>query len=225
MGLVLVVDDDYNICDLITMYLEKEGYKVVTANDGVQALEVFKTAAPDMVLLDIMLPGMDGIDVCREIRRISRVPVIMLTAKGETFDKVLGLEIGADDYIVKPFEPREVIARIKAVLRRVQSQKSETKELVFPGLVINITTYTLEINGQETEVPKKELELLYYLASNPNRVFSRDMLLDKVWGYDFYGNSRTVDVHIHRLREKLDGVSESWRLKTVSGVGYKFETA
>ena len=225
MSLVLVVDDDYNICDLITMYLEKEGYKVVTANDGVQALEVFKTAAPDMVLLDIMLPGMDGIDVCREIRRISRVPVIMLTAKGETFDKVLGLEIGADDYIVKPFEPREVIARIKAVLRRVQSQKSETKELVFPGLVINITTYTLEINGQETEVPKKELELLYYLASNPNRVFSRDMLLDKVWGYDFYGNSRTVDVHIHRLREKLDGVSASWRLKTVSGVGYKFETA
>ena len=225
MSLVLVVDDDYNICDLITMYLEKEGYKVVTANDGVRALEVFKAAAPDMVLLDIMLPGMDGIDVCREIRRISRVPVIMLTAKGETFDKVLGLEIGADDYIVKPFEPREVIARIKAVLRRVQAQKPETKELIFPGLVIDITTYTLRINGKEVDVPKKELELLYYLASNPNRVFSRDALLDKVWGYDFYGNSRTVDVHIHRLREKLDGVSESWRLKTVSGVGYKFETA
>lgn len=225
MNLVLVVDDDYNICDLITMYLEKEGYKVVTANDGVRALEVFKAATPDMVLLDIMLPGMDGIDVCREIRRISRVPVIMLTAKGETFDKVLGLEIGADDYIVKPFEPREVIARIKAVLRRVQANKPETEELVFSGLVINLTTYTLLINGKETEVPKKELELLYYLASNPNRVFSRDALLDKVWGYDFYGNSRTVDVHIHRLREKLDGVSESWRLKTVSGVGYKFETA
>ena len=223
MSLVLAVDDDYNICDLITMYLEKEGYKVITAHDGIKAVETFKAAAPDIVLLDIMLPGADGIEVCREIRRISRTPVIMLTAKGETFDKVLGLEIGADDYIVKPFEPRELVARIKAVLRRSQPKLDETEELVFPGLVINLTTYTLIINGKETEVPKKELELLYYLASNPNRVFSRDALLDKVWGFDFYGNSRTVDVHIHRLREKLDGVSDVWRLKTVSRVGYKFE--
>ena len=224
MTSVLVVDDDYNICDLLRMYLEKEGYGVTTANDGTKALEEFRKSAPDLVLLDLMLPGIDGIEVCREIRRISRTPVIMLTAKGETFDKVLGLEIGADDYIVKPFLPRELLARIKAVLRRTNPSENVSEELVYPGLRINLTTYELEINGKAAEIPKKELELLYFLASNPNRVFSRDQLLDKIWGYDFYGNSRTVDVHIHRLREKLDGVSDNWKLKTVSGVGYKFET-
>jgi len=221
---VLIVDDDYNICDLLRMYLEKEGYGVSAAYNGNDALDKFKNSAPDLVLLDLMLPGIDGIEVCREIRRISRTPVIMLTAKGETFDKVLGLEIGADDYIVKPFEPRELLARIKAVLRRTGASENVSEEIVYPCLRINLSTYSLEINGKMVEIPKKELELLYFLASNPNRVFSRDSLLDKIWGYDFYGNSRTVDVHIHRLREKLDGISDKWKLKTVSGVGYKFET-
>ena len=221
---ILVVDDDLNICDLVRMYLVKEGYTVSCANDGAAALKTFREVTPELVLLDIMLPEKDGFEVCREIRKISNVPIIMLTAKGETIDKVLGLELGADDYIVKPFEPRELVARVKAVLRRIEQKSDESREVVYPGLNVNLTTYELKILGKEVEVPRKELELLYFLASNPNKVFTRDQLLDSVWGYDVYVNSRTVDVHIHRLREKLDGIDAGWSLKTVSGVGYKFET-
>ncbi len=224
MASILVVDDDFNICDLLRMYLQKEGHTVTLSHDGIDAIEKFRRCTPQLVLLDIMLPGKDGIEVCREIRRMSSVPVIMLTAKGETFDKVLGLEMGADDYIVKPFEPRELLARVKAVLRRSDGKGNADEEVVFPGLSVNITKYELKILGEAVELPKKELELLYFLAANPNKVYTRDQLLDGVWGYDFLGNSRTVDVHIHRLREKLDGVSSNWCLKTVSGVGYKFET-
>ena len=221
---ILVVDDDYNICDLVRLYLEKEGFTVVFAHTGTEALKVFREVIPELVVLDLMLPEKDGIEVCKEIRRVSNVPVIMLTAKGETFDKVLGLEIGADDYIVKPFEPRELVARVKAVMRRSDSGSKDSREVIYPGLSVNLSTYELKIKGEKVEVPKKELELLYYLASNPNMVFSRDKLLDEVWGYEFYGNSRTVDVHIHRIREKLEGISDKWHLATISGVGYKFET-
>lgn len=221
---VLVVDDDLNICELLRLYLEKEGYNVIIANDGLSAINSFQESHPDIVLLDIMLPQLDGWQVCREIRKFSDKPIIMLTAKGETFDKVLGLELGADDYVVKPFDAKEVVARIKAVLRRtVTPTVEENKEVRFEKLMINRTNYELRVNGQKVDTPPKELELIYHLASNPNRVFTRDQLLDEIWGYDYYGDSRTVDVHVKRLREKLEGVSEKWALKTVWGVGYKFE--
>lgn len=223
MQKILVVDDDYNICDLVRMYLEKEGFEISVAYNGNDALEVFRNIAPDLVVLDIMLPGKDGMEICKEIRRVSKIPIIMLTAKGGTVDKILGLEFGADDYVVKPFEPRELVARVKAVLRRSEPMSEASQEIIYPGLSVNLTTYELKIDGKKVEVPKKELELLYYLASNPNKVFSRDKLLDSVWGYEFYGNSRTVDVHIHRLRERLEGVKANWSLKTINGVGYKFE--
>lgn len=221
---VLIADDDNNISELIKVYFEKDGFQTVVAHDGRQAVELFKSEAPSIVILDVMMPEMDGWQVCREIRRVSNIPIIMLTAKGETFDKVLGLELGADDYMVKPFDPKELIARVKAVLRRSETKETNTeKELVFPNLTINLTNYELKINGTITEVPPKELELLYFLASNPNRVFTREQLLEQVWGFDYFGDSRTVDVHIKRLREKLEGVEGNWSLKTVWGVGYKFE--
>ncbi|MDD4808093.1 MAG: response regulator transcription factor [Oscillospiraceae bacterium] len=223
-GKILVVDDDQNICELLRLYIEKENFDVVIANDGRQALKLFDEQNPDLVLLDIMLPELDGWQVCREIRRKSQCPIIMLTAKGETFDKVLGLELGADDYVVKPFETKEVVARIKAVLRRTGKNNNQTvKEVHYDKLSINLTNYELKVNGKVIDTPPKEMELIYHLASNPNRVFTRDQLLDEVWGFDYYGDSRTVDVHVKRLREKLEGVSDQWCLKTVWGVGYKFE--
>ncbi|ARP49525.1 MULTISPECIES: response regulator transcription factor [Caproicibacterium] len=223
-GKILVVDDDQNICELLRLYIEKENFEVVIANDGRQALKLFDEQNPDLVLLDIMLPELDGWQVCREIRRKSQCPIIMLTAKGETFDKVLGLELGADDYVVKPFETKEVVARIKAVLRRTGKNNNQTvKEVHYDKLSINLTNYELKVNGKVIDTPPKEMELIYHLASNPNRVFTRDQLLDEVWGFDYYGDSRTVDVHVKRLREKLEGVSDQWCLKTVWGVGYKFE--
>lgn len=223
---ILVVDDDQNICELLRLYLEKEGYTVKLVNDGVSAINAFKQEAPDLMMLDIMLPKLDGWQVCREIRKFSDKPIIMLTAKGETFDKVLGLELGADDYVTKPFDTKEIVARIKAVLRRTStsSEDSDIKEVNFDKLSINLTNYEMRVNGVQVDTPPKELELIYHLASNPNRVFTRDQLLDEVWGFDYYGDSRTVDVHVKRLREKLDGVSDKWDLKTVWSVGYKFET-
>lgn len=221
---ILVVDDDQNICELLRLYMEKEGYNVAIANDGVQALTTYRQFNPNIVILDIMLPKKDGWEVCREIRRSDDTPIIMLTARGETFDKVLGLELGADDYVVKPFESKEIMARIKAVLRRSASSTDEIQQVEYDNLVINLTYYQLKVRGELVPTPPKELELLYQLASNPNRVFTRDQLLDEVWGFDYYGDSRTVDVHIKRIREKLDGVSSEWSLKTVWGVGYKFET-
>ena len=225
---ILVVDDDLNICELLKLYLENEGYMVFTANDGQEAVDTFQTKTPDLVLLDIMLPKKDGWQVCREIRKISSAPSIMLTAKGETFDKVLGLELGADDYVVKPFDAKEVMARVKAVLRRTngegESTENEKKTVIYDNLEINITNYEMKVKGVAVDTPPKELELIYHFASNPNRVYTRDQLLDEVWGFDYYGDSRTVDVHVKRLREKLEGVSDKWCLKTVWGVGYKFET-
>ncbi len=224
---ILIVDDDVNICELLRLYLEKDGFETEVVTDGLKAVEAFNSILPDLVLLDIMLPGMDGWQICREIRKNSQTPIIMLTAKGETFDKVLGLELGADDYITKPFETKEVIARIKAVLRRSAGQSSSaeaTKEVSFDKLLINLTNYELKVNGNTIDTPPKELELIFHLASNPNRVYTRDQLLDEVWGFEYYGDSRTVDVHVKRLREKLEGVSDKWELKTVWGVGYKFET-
>lgn len=223
---ILVVDDDTNICELLRLYLEKEGYVVKIVNDGVSAINAFKQENPDLTLLDIMIPKLDGWHVCREIRKFSDKPIIMLTAKGETFDKVLGLELGADDYVTKPFDTKEVVARIKAVLRRTApaSDTSDVKEVNYDKLSINLTNYEMKVNGVSVDTPPKELELIYHLASNPNRVFTRDQLLDEVWGFDYYGDSRTVDVHIKRLREKLEGVSDKWELKTVWSVGYKFET-
>ena len=224
LGRVLVVDDDKNICELLRLYLEKEGYGVILAHDGEEAVVIFNALKPDIILLDIMLPGIDGWQVCREIRKKSNVPIIMITAKVETFDKVLGLELGADDYMVKPFEPKELLARVKAVLRRSDTKESNAeKEIVFPNLTINLSNYELKINGNIVEVPPKELELLYFLASNPNRVFTREQLLEEVRGFDYFGDSRTGDGHIKRLREKLEGVEANWQLKTVWGVGYKFE--
>ena len=222
-GKILVVDDDQNICELLRLYIEKEGFEVRIANDGRKALEIFEEQNPDLIMLDIMLPELDGWQVCREIRKKSQCPIIMLTAKGEVFDKVLGLELGADDYVVKPFETKEVVARIKAVLRRYGSNAEEQiKEVRYDKLSINLTNYELKVDGVAIDTPK-EMELIYHLASNPNRVFTRDQLLDEVWGFDYYGDSRTVDVHVKRLREKLEGVSDKWALKTVWGVGYKFE--
>ena len=222
----LVIEDDKNIAELLRLYLEKDGFEVIIAGDGGKGLQLATDEHPDVVLLDIMLPGMDGWQVCREIRTSSDVPIIMLTAKGETFDKVLGLELGADDYVTKPFDTKEVVARIKAILRRTApaSDTSDVKEVNYDKLSINLTNYEMKVNGVSVDTPPKELELIYHLASNPNRVFTRDQLLDEVWGFDYYGDSRTVDVHIKRLREKLEGVSDKWELKTVWSVGYKFET-
>ncbi|WP_322199047.1 response regulator transcription factor [Acutalibacter intestini] len=225
-GKILIVDDDTNICELLRLYIEKEGFDAALAHDGESALRKFESFFPDLILLDIMLPGLDGWQVCREIRKRSSCPIIMLTAKGEVFDRVLGLELGADDYVVKPFETKEVIARINAVLRRsgkAADRQKDQKEVVYENLLINLTNYELKVKGVQVDTPPKEMELIYHLASNPNRVFTRDQLLDEVWGFDYYGDSRTVDVHIKRLREKLEGVSEQWSLKTVWGVGYKFE--
>lgn len=222
---ILIVDDEKNICELLKLYAEKEGYDAQAAFDGISALKKFEEYVPDIVLLDLMLPLMDGWQVCKEIRKKSNCPVIMLTAKGEVVDKISGLDMGADDYIVKPFETKEVMARIKAILRRVSPKTANngTKQLDFDNLSINITNYELKVKGKKIDTPPKELELIYYLAENPNKVFTRDVLLNKIWGYEYFGDSRTVDVHIKRLREKLEGVSDKWRLKTVWGVGYKFE--
>ena len=221
---VLIVDDDPNINQLIKLYLEKEGYETDTAMRGDDALNQFKKNPPHIVLLDLMLPGMDGWQVCREIRKISTIPIIMLTAKDETFDKVLGLELGADDYMTKPFDPKELIARIKAVMRRTQTAVEPERELAFPNLVINMSTYLVTYNGKDIEMQPKEFELLYFLASHPNKVFTRDQLLEQVWGFDYFGDSRTVDVHIKRIREKLvDCEQYGWHIKTIWSVGYKFE--
>ncbi len=225
MDKVLIVDDDKNICDLLRVYLEKEGYTTLISNDGEEAVVKFNALHPDVVLLDVMLPGMDGWQVCREIRKKSNVPIIMITAKSETFDKVLGLGLGADDYIVKPFDTKEVVARIRAVARRVGQAPAETevREVHYDKLSVNMIRYELKVDGKVLETPPKELELLFCLASNPNRVYTRDQLLDEVWGFEYYGDSRTIDVHIKRLREKLEGISDKWSLRTVWGVGYKFE--
>lgn len=221
---VLIVDDDYNICDLVRLYLEKEGFTTEIATDGKVAIEKFKYISPQIIILDLMLPGIDGLEVCREIRKTSTVPIIMLTAKDDTFDKVLGLEMGADDYMAKPFEPRELVARVKAVLRRsTQSEESKVDKVEYNNIAINKTNYELKISGKVIEMPPKELEVLYYLASNPGKVFTRDQLLDEIWGYEFFGDSRTVDVHIKRIREKIEKYEDGWSLKTVWGVGYKFE--
>ncbi len=221
---VLVVDDDPNIGQLIKLYLEKEGFEPQVVVRGDDALNAFRKNPPHIVLLDLMLPGMDGWQVCREIRKISSIPIIMLTAKDETFDKVLGLELGADDYVTKPFDPKELIARVKAVLRRTQAVAAPEKELAFPNLVINMSTYVVTYAGKEIEMPPKEIELLYFLASHANKVFTRDQLLEHVWGFDYFGDSRTVDVHIKRVREKLQGCEQyGWFIKTVWSVGYKFE--
>ncbi len=220
---IMIVDDDANICELVRLYLEKEGYETVVCLDGEKALNEFKNRQPDMAILDIMMPKVDGITVCREIRKTSDMPIIMLTAKGETFDKVLGLELGADDYIVKPFEGKELVARVKAVLRRYMKDEDELKVIEYKNLSINLTNYELTVGGNVIETPPKELELLYFLASHPNRVFTREQLLEDVWGFDYYGDSRTIDVHVKRLREKLEGFEDAWELRTVWGVGYKFE--
>ncbi len=222
---ILVCDDEVNICELFRLYLTKEGYSVTTAKNGSEALSVFSNNRFDMVLLDIMMPGLDGWQVCKEIRKTSSCPIIMVSAKGETIDKVLGLELGADDYITKPFEMQEALARIKAVLRRSSDEPEAAKEKLvsFDNLTVSLTNYELKIRGKAIDTPPKELELLFHLASNPNKVYTRNQLLDEVWGFEYFGDSRTVDVHIKRLREKLEGVSDKWELKTVWGVGYKFE--
>ena len=222
---VLIVEDDRNIAELLQLYLEKEGYQVTTASDGGQGLAKFFAGNFDLVLLDVMMPVMDGWAVCKAIRAESQTPIIMLTAKGETDDKVSGLRAGADDYITKPFEMREVLARIEAVLRRSVSVPAEktTRKLTYDKLVIDMDAFELLIDGKKVDTPPKEMELLYYLAASPNRVYTRNQLLDEVWGFDYFGDSRTVDVHVKRLREKLEGVSQQWCLKTVWGVGYKFE--
>ena len=221
---VLIVEDDGNIAELLHLYLEKEGFETQVAGDGGKGVELFRSFQPDLVLLDIMLPVMDGWGVLKKIREHDKTPVIMLTAKGETEDKVSGLEMGADDYIVKPFEVKELLARVHAVLRRTGDDgKPQSKKLTFDKLVINLDSYELIVDGKKIDTPPKEMELLYHLAATPNRVYTRNQLLDEVWGFDYFGDSRTVDVHIKRLREKLEGVSDKWALKTVWGVGYKFE--
>ena len=219
---ILVADDDKNICELIGLYLQKDGYEPIFAYDGAEAVEKFKEVQPSLVVLDLMLPKLDGYGVCREIRQISKIPIIMLTARGETFDKVLGLEMGADDYMVKPFDGKELVARIKAVMRRYEPAAVSAKEAVFPGLSVSLDTYELKVDGKTVEMPPKELELLYFLCSHPNQVFTREQLLDKVWGFDYVGETRTVDVHIKRVREKI-GSGSNWELKTIYSVGYKFE--
>ncbi len=222
---ILIADDDANICELVRLYLEKEGYETVICFNGERALEIFREGGIDLAILDIMMPKADGVTVCREIRKESKMPIVMLTAKGETFDKVLCFELGADDYVVKPFEGKELVARVKAVLRRSAPQEKEEEEKIvsYENITINLTNYELAIKGTSMDIPPKELELLYYLASHPNRVFTREQLLEDVWGFDYYGDSRTVDVHVKRLREKIEGISENWQIKTVWSVGYKFE--
>lgn len=222
---ILIVEDDNNIADLLRLYLEKEGYQATIAADGTQGIDLYRKLRPDLVLLDVMMPGVDGWGVLRAIRQDSQTPVIMLTAKGETTDKVSGLKQGADDYITKPFEMKEVLARIEAVLRRAagDGDKEKPRRLVFDKLIIDLDSFELIVDGKRVETPPKEMELLYHLASTPNRVYTRNQLLDEVWGFDYFGDSRTVDVHVKRLREKLEGVSDKWALKTVWGVGYKFE--
>ena len=230
---ILIVDDDNNIAELISLYLTKECFECKIVNDGEAALKAFPRFRPDLILLDLMLPGMDGYEVCREIRHKSKVPIIMLSAKGEVFDKVLGLELGADDYIIKPFDSKELVARVKAVLRRFQNTASLPKEepetvaqpakvVEYPDLIINLTNYSVTYRGENIEMPPKELELLYFLASSPNQVFTREQLLDNIWGYEYIGDTRTVDVHIKRLREKING-NPNWTISTVWGIGYKFE--
>ena len=223
---ILIVEDDNNIADLLRLYLEKEGYQATIAADGTQGIDLYRKLRPDLVLLDVMMPGVDGWGVLRAIRQDSQTPVIMLTAKGETTDKVSGLKQGADDYITKPFEMKEVLARIEAVLRRAagDGEKEKPRRLVFDKLIIDLDSFELIVDGKRVETPPKEMELLYHLASTPNRVYTRNQLLDEVWGFDYFGDSRTVDVHVKRLREKLEGASDKWELKTVWGVGYKFET-
>ena len=222
---ILIIEDDNNIADLLRLYLEKEGYQATIAADGTQGIDLYRKLRPDLVLLDVMMPGVDGWGVLRAIRQDSQTPVIMLTAKGETTDKVSGLKQGADDYITKPFEMKEVLARIEAVLRRAagDGDKEKPRRLVFDKLIIDLDSFELIVDGKRVETPPKEMELLYHLASTPNRVYTRNQLLDEVWGFDYFGDSRTVDVHVKRLREKLEGVSDQWSLKTVWGVGYKFE--
>ncbi len=225
---ILIVDDDHSICELLRLYITKEGYDTRLAYDGEEALQAFEEYKPDLVLLDWMMPRLDGKEVCLRIRQTSRVPIIMLTAKGETFDKVMGLELGADDYVVKPFDTKEVVARIKAVLRRCESgaggqdSEQQAQAIEYDNLSLDMSRYELKVGGKVVEAPPKELELLAYLAGHPNRVFTRNQLLDDVWGFDYFGDSRTIDVHIKRLREKLEGASEQWGLDTVWGVGYKF---
>ncbi len=237
MKKALIVDDDPNISELLRLYFDKDGFAVISCLDGEKAFDTFVQTSPDVIILDLMLPGKDGYDIMREIRKISDVPILMLTARGDTLDKVVGLELGADDYIQKPFEPKELLARVKAVLRRYETsqesyrfggEKESAGECAeYPGLKVDKSRYTVQVNGQEIDMPPKELELLFFLATHPNRVFTREQLLENVWGYDFYGESRTVDVHIKRIREKIetDGTLQSWQIKTVWGVGYKFETA
>ena len=222
---ILIVDDDENIAELISLYLTKECFDTMIVHDGEEALTAFESYQPNLMLLDLMLPGIDGYQVCREIRSKHNTPIIMLSAKGEVFDKVLGLELGADDYVTKPFEMKELSARVKAVLRRYSAHDNQNDDetIKFENIEISKNKYELKLNGKAVDIPPKELELLYFLASNFNRVFTRDALLDKVWGFDYLGDSRTVDVHVKRLREKLEGVSDKWSLKTVWGVGYKFE--
>ncbi len=221
---ILIVDDDKNITELIRLYFEKEGFQTITAHNGKVALEKFNFENPSLVVLDIMMPEMDGWQVCKEIRRTSNAPIIMLTAKGDTFDKVLGLELGADDYMVKPFDTKELVARVKAVLRRFENKCEDKQKIIsYTNISINLSNYELKLGDKILEIPPKELELLYFLASNPNRVFTREQLLEEVWGFDYFGDSRTVDVHIKRLREKIEGIEGNWQLKTVWGVGYKFE--
>lgn len=221
---VLVIEDDSNIAELLRLYMEKDGFEVHIADNGGKGVSDFERLSPDLVLLDIMLPVLDGWGVCREIRNISKTPIIMLTAKGETLDKVSGLEMGADDYIVKPFEVKELLARVHAVMRRTETDDAmKNKKLVFDKLIINMDSFELIVDGKKVDAPPKEMELLYHLALTPNRVYTRNQLLDEVWGFDYFGDSRTVDVHIKRLREKLENVSDKWSLKTVWGVGYKFE--
>lgn len=227
---ILIVDDDENIAELISLYLTKECYETKMVHTGEDAINVFDTFLPDLLILDLMLPGIDGYQVCREIRSKADTPVIMLSAKGEVFDKVLGLELGADDYMIKPFDSKELVARVKAVLRRYQDSKkgqsrneNNVKAVEFPGIVINLTNYSVLVDGVIVEMPPKELELLYFLASSPNQVFTREQLLDQIWGYDYVGDTRTVDVHIKRLREKVKD-HDTWKLGTVWGIGYKFET-
>ncbi len=224
---ILITDDDENIVELISLYLAKEGYEVKSASDGREALAALDSFKPSLIVLDVMMPEMDGYEVCREVRKTSTTPIIMLTAKGETFDKVLGLELGADDYMVKPFDPKELVARVKAVLRRID-QKNEpqsVKRTTYEGLSVNLSNYSVLYKGEEIEMPPKELELLYFLSANPNQVFTREQLLNQIWGYEYFGDTRTVDVHIKRIREKINPEDEGlgWNIKTVWGVGYKFE--
>ena len=236
MKKVLVVDDDPNIVEVLRLYFDKDGFAVVSCLTGDKAVETFQTSQPDLVVLDLMLPGKDGYDICREIRKTSDVPIIMLTARSDTLDKVVGLELGADDYLQKPFEPKELLARVKAVLRRTKKQetasseskdnKENTEVISYEGFTVDTARYVVTVDGKEIDIPPKELELLFFLASHPHRVFTREQLLENVWGYDFYGESRTVDVHVKRIREKLEkpNVKTNWQIKTVWGVGYKFET-